>query len=391
MIGADRICSRTPMNPESSTAVKTKPVIGIVGSRGAYGIWLRRFFEQRMGLRVIGRDPAGDEALAPAELIAQADVLIFSAPIRATAALIGTYAALASGSERGKLWLDLTSIKAAPVQAMLQSQAEIVGLHPMSAPPKTPTLKGRVMVVCEARLHAWRDWVEQFLAASEADCTRADPEQHDRIMALVQGMVHATHMAQAAVLREFTPQLGGLDAIVPFRTIGYELDGVVTRRMLASNPAIYQDIQFENPHIPAMLERLASHIDFLRDCIRDSAESARRDMRARLLDDSRAFYRDKSLSEGSYEFERLGYLLADLAAPGFMSVFLPLDHPGSLRELLQVFETLKINLTSIHSSRSTDGEVHFRIGYEPGTHAAVIADAVAAIDSRKIGRVLTHS
>jgi prephenate dehydrogenase len=367
---------------------QSRPVIGIVGSQGAFGRWLRRFFEQRMGLEVVGRDPAGDDQLSPAQLIARADVLIFCAPIRATAALIDEYTTLAAGDERGKLWLDLTSTKAAPVRAMLHSQAEVVGLHPMTAPPKTATLKGRVMVVCEARLDVWRDWLQQFLAASEADCVRADPEQHDRIMALVQGMVHATHMVQAAVLRELAPDLGGIGAIAPFRTVGYELDSVVTRRILAGNPAIYEDIQFENPHIAAMLERLAAHIDFLRDCVRDSSDAARAAMRERLLQASRNEFGTAALAEGSYGFERLGYLLADLAATNHLSVFLPLDKPGSLRALLSVFEELAINLDSIHSSRTPEGELHFRIGIDPHCEADKIKAAIEMIAAREIGRVL---
>ncbi len=372
----------------SSAEVRNKPTIGIVGSRGAYGRWLRQFFETHMDLRVIGRDPAGDEELSPGDLIATADVLIFCAPIRATPALIADYVAQANGNERGKLWLDLTSIKSAPVAALLASQAEVVGLHPMSAPPKTPTLKGRVMVVCEARIDVWRAWLDKFLAASEADCVRADPAQHDTIMALVQGMIHATHMAQAAVLRELAPAVGGLDAIHPFRTVGYELDSTVTRRILASNPAIYQDIQFENPHVAAMLERLAAHIEFLRDCVRQGDDGARAAMRDRLLTSSRAFYGEKSLGDGSYEFERLGYLLGDLAAPAHIRVFLPLDRPGSLRALLQVFETQGINLDSIHSSRTPEGELHFRIGFDPASDPASVQGAIAAIGAQNIGRVL---
>lgn len=372
----------------ASTPIPERPVIGIVGSAGAFGRWLRQFFEQRMGLAVIGRDPNGDEALSPLDLIERADVLIFSAPIRATAALIAEYTALAAGRERGKLWLDLTSIKAAPVAAMLRSQAEVAGLHPMTAPPKTPTLKGRVLVVCAARIDAWRAWLEQFLAATEADCVSAQPEQHDRIMAVVQGMTHATHMAQAATLRELAPALGGLDAIHPFRTIGYELDGVVTRRMLASNPAIYEDIQFENAHIGAMLERLAAHIDFLRDRVREGGDAARAAMRERLLVQPREFHGGKLLAEGSYGFERLGYLLSDLVSPAHISVFLPLDQPGSLRALLQVFETHAINLDSIHSSRTPEGELHFRIGYDPASDAGKVQAAIVAINERGIGRVL---
>ncbi|RDS85389.1 hypothetical protein [Dyella psychrodurans] len=42
----------------------TAPRIGLVGSQGSYGRWLRRFFEQRMGLRVFGRDPGCDSVAA---------------------------------------------------------------------------------------------------------------------------------------------------------------------------------------------------------------------------------------------------------------------------------------------------------------------------------------
>ena len=371
-----------------ASAHKNPPVIGIVGSRGAFGRWLTQFFQQRMQLEVIGRDPAGDTAIGARELIERADVLIFSAPIRATAALIDEYVALARGAESGKLWLDVTSIKTAPVASMLRSRAEVAALHPMTAPPKTPTLRGRVMIVCEARLDAWREWLETFLAASEADCVRSDPSTHDHMMALVQGMVHATHMAQGAVLREFAPTLGGLDAVARFRTVGYELDGVVTRRMLAGNPAIYEDIQFENPHIAAMLERLSSHIDFLRDCVRDGGDEARAAVRKRLLDESRDEFGKQALSAGSYEFERLGYLLADLAAPVHLGVFLPRDQPGSLRALLSVFEELEINLDSIHSSRTPDGELHFRIGIDPLCNEGKLTSAIEMIDARGIGRVL---
>ncbi len=344
-----------------------------------------------MGLRVLGRDPAGDTALGERELIEAADVLVFAAPIRHTPALIRRYAELAAGAERGKLWLDVTSTKAEPVAAMLASQAEVAGLHPMSAAPKAPTLRGRVMVVCEARLAAWRPWLESFLAATEAACVRAEPAQHDRVMALVQGMVHAAHMAQGAVLRELAPAVGGLAGIRPFRSVGYELDEAVTRRILASNPAIYQDIQFENPYVAPMLERLAAHIERLRDLVRQGDDAARAAMREELLAQSGDFVGARALAEGSYAFERLGYLLADLSEPRYLSVFLPQDQPGSLRALLSVFEQRGINLDSIHSSRSADGELHFRIGLDRAVDAAALAAATRAIEEEGIGRVVARS
>ena len=51
----------------------TPPVVGIIGSQGAFGRWLTRFLRERMGVQVIGRDPAGDTALSPRDLAMQAE------------------------------------------------------------------------------------------------------------------------------------------------------------------------------------------------------------------------------------------------------------------------------------------------------------------------------
>ncbi len=368
--------------------MKSSPVVGIVGEAGAYGRWLRQFFEQRMHLRVIGRDPALDAALSERELIEQADVLVFSLPIRHTTTVIESYVSIADGIEQDCLWLDVTSIKKAPVEVMLQSRAEVVGLHPMCAPPKTSTMKGFTMAVCEARLDDWRPWVREFLAASEAACSFTDPGNHDRAMALVQGMVHAAHLAQIAVRREWASE--GVDGLHPFRTVGYMLDDIVSRRILAGNPAIYQDIQFENPHVAPMLRRYIACLDELRRLVESGDDAARERMREVLLDAGAGFCGRDALAAGSLAFEQLGYLLADMDEPRFLSVFLPEDQPGSLRALLSVFERQGINLDSIHSSRNATGELHFRIGIGAGVDGEDLQEAARAIEAKGIGRVIAR-
>ncbi|HRQ36155.1 MAG TPA: prephenate dehydrogenase, partial [Chiayiivirga sp.] len=264
----------------------SSPTIGLIGSEGSYGRWLRRFFETRMGLAVLGSDPDKPGTVEPEELIARCRVLVFCAPIRHTPAIIADYVKRAGGRERGALWLDVTSIKETPVAAMLVSQAEVVGLHPMTAAPKAPTLKGRVMVVCEARLDVWRGWLAGFLGALRAQCVRATPEQHDRIMALVQAMVHATHLAQGGVLGEYADRLGGLEALLPFRSASFELDTAMLSRILAMNPAIYEDIQFCNPYARPMLGALVRQIEGLRRLVERGDDAARADFRRRFFTDA---------------------------------------------------------------------------------------------------------
>lgn len=367
----------------------TPPVVGIVGSRGAFGRWLARFLRERMDARVIGRDPAGDTALAPRDLALQADVLVFCTPIRHAAAIIDEYTAVSAGDEAGKLWLDLTSIKQQPVAAMLRSRAEVVGLHPMTAPPKIDTLRGSTMAVCRARLDRWAPWLDALLAALQADCVEIEPVAHDRAMALVQGLVHATHMAQAAVLRELAPAAGGLPALHAVRTIGHDLDLTVTARILAGNPAIYEDIQFGNPHVLPMLGHLSDAVALLRAQVADGSEDARAALRDRFLRVPAAWFGAGELAARSHGFEGMGYLQADLQGARYLGVYLPQDRPGSLRALLEVFERIGVNLESIHSSRTPEGELHFRIGLDAlPVPLATLRDAV---ESDGIGRVVAAS
>ncbi|WP_271678668.1 prephenate dehydrogenase [Thermomonas mangrovi] len=362
------------------------PLVGIVGHAGAYGRWLARFLERRMGLQVRGSDIADPGSPTPAELARQVDVLVFSVPIRRTVAVIESCIAHADGGEAGALWLDLTSIKQAPVAAMLGSRADVAGLHPMAAPPKIGTLEGRTLAVCRARVARWAPWLDALLAALRADCVEIAPAAHDRAMALVQGLVHASHLAQADVLRRCAAEAGGMPALHALRTVGHELDLTVTGRILAGNPAIYEDIQFGNPDVLPVLERLADATAALRDAVARGDEAARTTLRQRFLAEPAAWFGADALAARSHGFERMGYLQADLDAARFLSVYLPEDRPGSLRALLAVFERLGVNLASIHSSRTPEGELHFRIGLDrlPVSLALLRAE----VEDAGIGRVL---
>ena len=97
-----------------------------------------------------------------------------------------------------------------------------------------------------------------------------------------------------------------------------------------------------------------------------------------------------ALADGNYAYERVGYLLADLAGKRYASVHLPEDRSGSLRALLHVFERHGVSLESIHSSRTPEGEVHFRIGFDREVDAAALDAAVVEIDASGIGRVLAR-
>ncbi|SDD82633.1 prephenate dehydrogenase [Aquimonas voraii] len=365
--------------------MRSTATVGIVGSAGAYGRWLARFFEAVMGCRVLGCDPADPAACSLAQLVAHSEVLVFSAPIAETQRLIDEARVLAGARAAVQLWIDVTSIKAVPVAAMLASPAEVLGLHPMTAPPKAPSLRGRVLISCEARIDRWRTFVDALYAGLEAERVECDPAQHDRVMALVQALVHAGHLAQAGVLAKLAADIGGPAALFPFRSASFELDLAMADRILAGNPAIYAGIQFDNPAVLPVLDSLAARVTRLRELVKEGDRDA---FEREFVEAPRAAFGADEIARGNHGFEQVGYLLADLAHVGALCVHLPEDRPGSLRALLEVFEQSAVNLASIHSSRTPSGEVHFRFSFSRPPDPDTLARLCADIERDGIGRVL---
>ena len=135
-----------------------------------------------------------------------------------------------------------------------------------------------------------------------------------------------------------------------------------------------------------MLGRLSDAVALLRAQVADGGDDARTVVREQFLRQPAAWFGNDELAARSHGFERMGYLQADLQGARFLSVYLPQDRPGSLRALLEVFERIGVNLESIHSSRTPDGELHFRIGLDAlPVPLATLRDAV---ESEGIGRVV---
>lgn len=369
-----------------STESAVLPTLGIVGSAGAYGRWMRARIQARLGWRVLGSDPADPESLSADALIERCDVLLFSAPVRRTEGLIRDYAARAGTRAQRQLWLDLTSIKSAPVRAMLGSGAEVVGLHPMCAPPKAPSLKGRILVVCEARLDRHRAWLDALLDALEAECVRMSADEHDRCMAVVQNLVHAGNLASTLAAARLAER-GALSAatLLACRTVGYEADFATAARMLSGKAELYIDILLGNPHAQEAISLLAAELASIGARIATSDAQGLRDEH---FAPARAFLGDELLARGNYTFERLGYLLADLNDHHALSVHLVEDRPGSLRALLEIFEREAINIESAHSSRTPEGRVHFRFGFARETPTESVQRAADAIVRSGLGQIL---
>ncbi|VDZ82082.1 T-protein [Kluyvera intermedia] len=132
-----------------------RPVV-IVGGDGQMG----RLFEKMLTLsgyqvRTLEKE---DWARAP-ELVADAGMVIVSVPIHVTEQVIAKLPPLPSDC----ILVDLCSVKAGPLQAMLSTHAgPVVGLHPMFG-PDSGSLAKQVVVYCDGRQpEAYQWFLEQI-------------------------------------------------------------------------------------------------------------------------------------------------------------------------------------------------------------------------------------
>lgn len=239
--------------------------IGIVGGSGKMGQWFKRFFTAAgYKVEIAGRKTV----LTPTELAQKSRVLIVSVPIAATAATIKE---LGPHLSKGALFMDLTSLKKEPVEAMLKySEAEVIGAHPLFGPGEK-LLKGKNIVLCPARGERWLPWLKELLESRGGHLEIMAPDEHDRAMGIVQGLVHAAHMAMGMTMSASNFSLPALDSVA---TPNFKKKLQQVRRLFSQNPALYTQMLFYNPYVLSILESYIDKLFILVSAIRQKDSAA---------------------------------------------------------------------------------------------------------------------
>ncbi len=228
--------AEVPMDQQART-------VAVIGAQGGFGRLLVRLFGD-LGHNVVESDV--QTPLRPVDAAAMADVTVIAVPIEATEQVI---AEVGPHVREDALLMDVTSVKSAPVAAMLaQSHGSVVGTHPMFG-PGVHTLQGQRVVLCRARGDAWADWVAQAFSARGLVVTEATPEQHDTAMAVVQVLTHFQTQAFGLTLA----RLGvPIEETRPYTSPAYLLELYVAARHFAQSPQLYGPIEMRNPQTAAV-------------------------------------------------------------------------------------------------------------------------------------------
>jgi chorismate mutase/prephenate dehydrogenase len=269
--------------------------VAVIGGHGRMGGVLVRLFGD-LGHRVLVADL--DTELRATEAAAAADVTVVSVPIDVTEEVVRQ---VGPHVRDDGLLMDVTSVKQAPVAAMLDStRASVVGTHPMFG-PSVHTLQGQRVVLCRARGDGWADWVAEALTARGLVITETTPERHDRAMSVVQVLTHfQTQVLGLTLTRLGTP----LDETLRFTSPAYLLELYVAARHFAQAPALYGAIEMRNPRTGEVTQAFG-------EAARELAQVLDRGDQAAfgaMFDEVRAFFgpfTDEALEQSSFLIDRI--------------------------------------------------------------------------------------
>jgi prephenate dehydrogenase/chorismate mutase len=269
--------------------------VAIIGGLGRMGGLMARMFGD-LGHQVVVAD-IGTE-LSAGDAAAVADVVVVSVPIDATESVIR---AIGPRVREDALLMDVTSIKEAPVAAMLAStKAIVVGTHPMFG-PNVHSMQGQRVVVCRARGDEWADWVARMLQARGLTVEETTPAHHDRMMAVVQVLTHF----QTQVLGLTLAGLGTpLEETLRFTSPAYLMELYVTARHFDQSPELYGPIEMRNPataHVTTAFGAAAAEVA-------EILASGDRERFRKMFDEVRAFFgpfTHEALEQSSFLIDRL--------------------------------------------------------------------------------------
>ena len=274
--------------------------VAIVGGEGGMGQSLSTLFSD-LGHQVLIADL--DTELTPVAASQAADVVIVSVPIRETRAVIEH---VGPHVRQHALLMDVTSIKADPMAAMLSStEASVLGTHPMFG-PGVHSYQGQRLVICPGRGETWLDWARLMFSARGLVITETTPEEHDAMMAIVQVLHHFKTQALGLALS----RLGvTLEDTLRFTSPAYLLETYVTGRHFAQSPELYGPIEMLNPDSQRVVRAFQSAATALADILAEGDQEAFDGVFA----DVRAFFgdfTDEALEQSGFLIDRLVELSA---------------------------------------------------------------------------------
>jgi prephenate dehydrogenase len=290
------LANDTPAAPQATEPRR----ITVVGGEGAMG----RFFTKQLSLA--GHQTTVLEASDwdNAEvLLGSADLVLLCVPLKRTVDIIRKVSPYLSPNT---VLADIASTKTTSLQAMMDCHAgPVMGLHPMFGPGVESFLKQKV-VVCPGRNATAAQWFLDWMETEGGQLISCTPEEHDRLMVVVQAIRHFSTFSLGVFLAE---EGVAIDRSLEFASPLYRNEINAVSRLFAQDGALYIDIMLASEERCEAIQRLVETSDRLATLL---AQRERASLMAEFDTAREAFQGEakRALKESNYLINSLSTFLA---------------------------------------------------------------------------------
>jgi prephenate dehydrogenase len=210
--------------------------IGIIGGTRGMGNWFAGFLKaEGYSVRAFGRKMGTADVVETARVC---QVVVVSVPISVTSTVIE--------------------------KAMLESSvSEVIGCHPLFG-PQIDSIAGQRIVLCPARVKKWLPWLKDILGRNGALVVETTPEEHDQMMAIVQGLNHFNTILMGMVLSRTGISISDL---MKFATPVFKSKMEIIGKVFCQNPRLYAEIITMNPDVCQLIKSYEKSVAELKNLI----------------------------------------------------------------------------------------------------------------------------
>jgi len=250
----------------------------IIGGYGGMGkIFAKIFKEYGWNVTITGPNKEKGEEISKKlgvkfsednKISKNADITVIVVPIEKTIDVIKEVGPIVKDNS---LITDFTSVKKNVCDALLKytnKNAEIISIHPMFG-PAISDIHGQVFILCPLRTKKYLSIIEEFLNFYKGRFVITTPEEHDRIMSVIQGLTHFAYISIGYTLKTLN---FNVKESRKFASPIYNLMLDMIGRILSQDPHLYAHIQMENPLTKDVRENFIKNVIELNEIINNKDE-----------------------------------------------------------------------------------------------------------------------
>ena len=237
--------------------------IGIIGSEGLIGSWLKRLFEQ-WGCELTCSDL--NTKVKNIEVVSGCDIIFIAVPLKGTETVIES---LKNSFSSSQLLIDCASVKLKIIRKLKETPCDILSIHPMFA-PYAENLSGERIIVCKQAESEKTDFVLNTFIKAGFELTYSDPNEHDRIMGIIQGITHFSSLALILALKNYNLPI---EKTLAFASPIYKIRLALAGRILMQDPNLYHGIFTDNSFCLKSIQKYLQDASELQDIISGNDEN----------------------------------------------------------------------------------------------------------------------